>query len=65
MEFPSDRVKDAYVLDFDAFSNEIKPTEDIEKMIEKWNIQIGKLFEKFITPDFREILNGNSELQYK
>lgn len=63
--FPADRVKDAYVLDFDAFSNEIKPTEDIEKMIEKWNIQIGKLFEKFITPDFREILNGNSELQYK
>ena len=59
--FPADRVKDAYVLDFDAFSNEIKPTEDIEKMIEKWNIQIGKLFEKFITPDFREILKGNSE----
>lgn len=63
--FPADRVKDAYVLDFDASSNEIKPTEDIEKMIEKWNIQIGKLFEKFITSDFREILNGNSELQYK
>lgn len=63
--FPADRIKDAYVLDFDASSNEIKPTEDIEKMIEKWNIQIGKLFEKFITPDFREILNGNSELQYK
>ncbi|MBR5227950.1 MAG: TIGR04255 family protein [Clostridia bacterium] len=60
--FPADRIKDAYVLDFDASSNEIKPTEDIEQMIKKWNIQINKLFEKFIKPDFREILNGNSEL---
>ena len=63
--FPADRVKDAYVLDFDAYSNEIKPADNIKTMIGKWNIQIKDLFEKFITQDFREILNGNSELLFK
>ena len=60
--YPAERVKDAFVLDFDAFSNEISVTEKMENIIEKWNKQIGILFEQFITQEFREILDGKQEL---
>lgn len=63
---PSDRVKDAFVLDFDAYTNNFGSTQNLEDTIEKWNEQIDYLFEKSITSEFRNILNDpESELQLK
>ncbi len=63
--FPASRVKDAFVLDFDAYSNEIKPSEDIENTVREWNKQIGILFENFITQEFKDVLINDTELQFK
>lgn len=64
--YPADRVKDAFVLDFDAYTNDISSYYNLEDIVKKWNEQIDYLFELSITDDFREVLNSEgSELQLK
>lgn len=64
--YPADRVKDAFVLDFDAFTKDISSDYNLEDIVKKWNDQIDYLFELSITDNFREVLNSNgSELQLK
>lgn len=63
---PADRVKDAFVLDFDAYTSDISSDYNLERIVEEWNNQINYLFEISITQELRKILNDNeSELQLK
>ncbi len=63
---PSDRVKDAFVLDFDAYTNNIVQNVNLEEIVAKWNKQINDLFEQSITDDFRGVLDDvGAELQLK
>lgn len=64
--FPADRVQDAFVLDFDAYTNDISSDYNLENIVTKWNNQINYLFELSITDKFREVLNNEqSELQLR
>lgn len=64
--FPADRVKDAFVLDFDAYTNDISTDYNLENIVEKWNNQIDYLFELSITDEFRKVLNDEqSRLQLR
>lgn len=62
---PADRIKDAFVLDFDAYTSDVKSDYDLDTIVEKWNKQINYLFETSITDELRGVLNDESELQLK
>ena len=61
--FPSDRIKDAFVLDFDASSNEITSRDNVSDIAIKWNGIIENLFEKAIKDDLRSVLNSESDTE--
>ena len=61
--FPGDCVKDAYILDFDASSNEINSEKEMIDTIQSWNDIIRTFFEDVIKDELKGVLNEKSELQ--
>ncbi len=59
-EIPNERIKDAYVLDIDAYSEKMCDLSAVKESIPKWNDTISEIFELTITDRMREKLNDES-----
>ncbi len=58
-DFPAPIRKKIFLLDYDAFLQELQPENEIKEIIDKFHIKIGELFEICITDSLRELMNKN------
>ncbi|MGA7579385.1 MAG: TIGR04255 family protein [Desulfobaccales bacterium] len=58
-DFPAVIRKKEFILDYDAFCSGLKTEIEIRDNINRFNLEIEKLFERCIKANLKEIMNGN------